>query len=294
MKRLTAIVAALVTLAGVSAACSSSGSGSGATFTVGSADFTESAVLAYIYADAISAKGVKTNVHANIGERATYLTALKQGSIDMVPEYDGSLLYFTDPKATAKAQTDVDQALPAAIGSKLAVYKSSSATDSDSLTVTQATATKYHLSKISDLASVASKLTMGAPAAFKTRPDGIPALKTVYGITFGTFTPLSAGGTSTLDALKNGDVDVADIFTTDPSIPANHLVVLQDDKHMFASQNVIPLVLKSKTNSKVEAACNAVSAKLTTSILTQLDSKAAGGQKPQDVASAWVKSAGLG
>jgi osmoprotectant transport system substrate-binding protein len=294
MKRLTATVAALVTLAGLTAACSSSGSGSGATFVVGSADFSESTVLAYIYSDAISAKGVKTSVKANIGERSTYLTALKQGSIDMVPEYDGSLLYFTAPKSTAKAQADVDKALPAAIGSKLEVYNSSAATDSDSLTVTQATAAKYHLKTISDLAAVASKLTMGAPAAFKTRPDGIPALKTVYGITFGTFTPLSAGGTSTLDALKNGDVDVADIFTTDPSIPANHLVVLQDDKHMFASQNIIPLVLKAKTNSKVEAACNAVSAKLTTAILTQLDAKAAGGQKPQDVASAWVKSAGLG
>ncbi len=261
--------------------------------TVGSAGFTENVLLADIYADAMSAKGVNVTKHLNIGERPIYIKALNDGSIDFIPEYSGSILSYLDSSATAKTPDDVYAALQQKVGDKLTVLQFAAAQDSDTITVTQATATKYNLKTIADLASHASKLTLGAPAQFKTRPDGVPALKTVYGVTFGRFTPLAAGGAITVNALKNGTIAAADIFSTDSSIAKNKFVSLEDPKSMFAAQNVVPLVNKSKLSQPMVDACNAVSAKLDTATLADLVAKASSGD-PDKVAKDWLASAGLG
>jgi osmoprotectant transport system substrate-binding protein len=167
------------------------------------------------------------------------------------------------------------------------------AQDSDSITVTQQTADKYHLKSIADLKSVAGQLTFGAPAQFKTRADGIPALKSVYGVTFGTFTPLKAGGTITVTALKNGSIDAGDIFTTDPSIAKNKFVALTDPQSMFAAQNVVPLANEKKLTQPMIDACNAVSAKLDTATLAALVAKVANADA-DTVAKQWLSSVGLG
>ena len=178
-----------------SAASKSSGSSTtSGTLTIGSADFPESELLADIYGDALSAKGVQVTKKLNIGERSVYIAALKDGSIDFIPEYSGSILDYLDPKATAKTPADVAAALPAALGSKLTALSYASAQDSDTVTVTQTTATRYNLKSIADLAAVASKLTFGAPAAFQTRPDGIPALQSVYGLNNVKFQAINDSG----------------------------------------------------------------------------------------------------
>ena len=130
---------------------------------------------------------------------------------------------------------------------------------------------------------------------FQTRADGVPALKSVYSVTFGTFTPLQAGGAITVTALKNGTVDAADIFSTDPSIAANNFVSLIDDKSMFAAQNIVPLVNKAKMTQTIADAANAVSAKLDTTTLAELVGKVQNDkQSPAAVAKAWLTSVGLG
>lgn len=319
MKRTTVLIAALLGLVMTLAACGSSGSSDkttapassapaatggstgAATFpagtgsiTVGSADFPENELLADIYGDAMAAKGNKVSKKLNIGERPVYLAALKDGSIDFIPEYSGSILDYLDPSATAKSSADVFAALPAAIGPKLTALNYAAAQNSDTITVTQATAAKYNLKSIGDLAPVASKLTFGAPAGFQTRPDGIPALKSVYGVTFGTFTPLAAGGSITVTALKGGSVDAADVFSTDPSIAANNFVSLTDPKNMFAAQNIVPIATKAKLTQTMVDACNAVSGKLDTTTLAGLDTKVqVDKQDPDTVAKAWLAANGL-
>ena len=318
MRRSYALLAALLGFVMVLTACGSSGSSDKTTppaasssssesssapatglptepgaITVGSAGFTENVLLADIYADAMSAKGVNVTKHLNIGERPIYIKALNDGSIDFIPEYSGSILSYLDSSATAKTPDDVYAALQRKVGDKLTVLQFAAAQDSDTITVTQATASKYSLKTIADLASHASKLTLGAPAQFKTRPDGVPALKTVYGVTFGRFTPLAAGGAITVNALKNGTIDAADIFSTDSSIAKNHFVSLEDPKSMFAAQNVVPLVNKAKLSQPMVDACNAVSAKLDTATLADLVAKASSGD-PDKVAKDWLASAGLG
>ncbi|HEY3716032.1 MAG TPA: ABC transporter substrate-binding protein [Jatrophihabitantaceae bacterium] len=281
-------------------ATTSSGSSGPATYpagpgsiTVGSAGFTENILLADIYADAMSAKGVKVTKHTNIGERPIYMKALNDGSIDFIPEYSGSILSYLDSSATAKSPTDVDAALQQKLSDKLVALKYSPAQDSDTITVTQETATKYNLKSIADLAAVAGKLTLGAPAQFKTRADGVPALKSVYGVTFGRFTPLQAGGAITVTALKNGTVQAADIFSTDSSIAKNGFVSLEDPKNMFAAQNVVPILTKAKVTQPMVDACNAVSEKLDTKTLADLVAKAGTGD-PDSVAKTWLASVGLG
>ncbi|MBO1768396.1 glycine betaine ABC transporter substrate-binding protein [Allobranchiibius sp. GilTou38] len=130
--------------------------------------------------------------------------------------------------------------------------------------------------------TVASKLIMGGPAEFQTRADGLPGLKKNYGVAFGKYTVTDTGGPVTIGALKNGQVDAADIFTTDPSIKADNFVVLTDPKHNFAAQNIIPLVSKSKATPGVEAVLNAVSATLSTAALRDLVTQAVTDKKDPD------------
>jgi osmoprotectant transport system substrate-binding protein len=307
MKRTIASIAAIIALAGSVAACSSSSkkttppagtsaastSASGGTLTIGGGDFPESNLLANIYADALSAKGISVKTKLNIGERSVYWAAMKDGSIDFIPEYNGSILPYIDPKATAKTTDDVNAALKTALGSQFTALDSAPAQDSDTITVTQATAAKYHLTSIGDLAPVASKLTFGAPAPFQTRPDGIPALKSVYGVVFGTFTALAANGTVTITSLKNGTIDAGDIFSTDSSFATDHFVALADPKNMFAAQNITPIIATSKDNATITSTVNAVSAKLTTTILAGLDAKVGSGDT-NPTAKAWLASVGLG
>lgn len=263
--------------------------------TIGSADFSESTVLAYIYGGAMAAKGVKVSYKPNIGERGVYMTALQDGSIGAVPEYSGSILDYLDQTATQKAPAAVYTQLKSVAAAKgLVPLNYAAAQDSDTITVTKATATKYHLKSIADLKPVAGKLTFGGPAQFKTRADGIPALKSVYGVTFGTFTTLSASGTATVTALKNGTIDAADIFSTLPVIAQDNFVPLTDTKHMFAAQNVVPLFSQKVLTKPMAAACNAVSAKLTTAALAKLNTQIANGTQPQAAAKAWLKKEKLG
>jgi osmoprotectant transport system substrate-binding protein len=263
--------------------------------TIGSAAFPENELLADIYGDAMAAKGVKVTKKLNIGERGVYIAALKDGSIGAVPEYSGSILDYLDTSATQKTPDEVYAALQSkAAANGFAVTAFAAAQDSDTITVTKSTADKDHLTSIADLKSVAGGLTLGAPAQFKTRADGVPALKSVYGVTFGNFKVTQAGGTVTVNALKNGTIDAADIFSTDPAIAKNNFVSLQDPKSMFAAQNIVPLFAQKVLSQPMKDACDAVSAKLDTKTLAGLVTQVAGGKDPDAVAKAWLSSVGLG
>jgi osmoprotectant transport system substrate-binding protein len=264
------------------------------TIVIGSANFQESVILANIYEEALKAKGVKVSTKLNIGSREAYISALKDGSIDLIPEYSGTLLQFLDKTATAVSPDDVLAALPAALPTGLIVLDKSAAEDKDAIVVTKATAAKYHLASIADLQKVAGKLTFGGPPEIKTRPDGLPGFKKNYNVVFGTFKSLDAGGPLSENALKNGQVDGADIFTTDPLITKNGWVVLADPKNNFAAQNVLPLINKAKATATVKAALNAVSAQITTQDLIGLLTKVVQDkQDPNAAAKAWLTSKGL-
>jgi osmoprotectant transport system substrate-binding protein len=248
------------------------GGASSGSVVIGSANFPENELLAEVYAIALQKKGVKVTTKLNIGAREVYYPQVKSGAITIIPEYNGTLLTVeADPTSTAKTTADVDAALAAKLPSTLTVLNPAPAQDSDSITVTQATATKYHLKTIADLKPYASSMVLGGPPEFKTRSDGIAGLKANYGLTFKSFDPLDESGPITLAALTSGKVQAADVFTTTPQIVSDKLVSLADPKFNFAAQNVIPLVYKPGLTPTISATLNAVSAKLTTAALLQMD-----------------------
>jgi osmoprotectant transport system substrate-binding protein len=285
-----------------SAASSSSGSNplsggtSSGSVVVGSANFPENEVLAEVYALALQKAGVKATTKLNIGAREIYYPQVQKGAITIIPEYNGTLLSVeVDKTSTAKTTADVDAALAAKLPSTLTVLNPAPAQDSDSMAVTQATATKYKLKSIADLKPYAAQWTLGAPPEFKTRSDGIAGLKSVYGLTFKGFDPLDESGPITLSALTSGKVQVADVFTTTPQIVSDKLVSLSDPKSNFAAQNVIPLVYKPALTSTISSTLNAVDAKLTTSALLQLDIKVSVDKQDYTTAAQdWLQSVGLG
>jgi osmoprotectant transport system substrate-binding protein len=265
------------------------------TIVVGSANFPENVLLAEIYAGALTAKNVKVTKKLNIGSRETYIPGLKDGSIDLIPEYSGVLLQYFTPSATEVSSDDVFKALQTAVPAPLTVLDQSTAEDKDAIVVTKETATKYNLTSIADIKPVESKLVLGGPPEYKTRPTGIPGLKKLYDLSFKSFKSLDAGGPLTINALKKGQIQAGDIFTTDPNIAANGWVALQDPKFLFAAQNVLPLINKGKATPTVTTALNSVSAKLTTPILADLVKQVVLDKKdPAEVAKTFLSTNGLG
>ena len=287
------------------AACGSSGSSSSSnpltptaskgTVVIGSVNFPENELLAQIYSTALAAKGVKVTNKFNIGAREVYYPQVKSGAITIIPEYNGALLSTSvDTSSTAATTADVDAALQSKLPSSMEILNPSAAQDKDSVTVTQAFATKHHLTSISNLKPIASTVVIGGPPEFKTRTDGLVGLKKNYGLVFKSFDPLDESGPITLAALTDGKVQAADVFTTTPQIITDHLVALADPKSNFAAQNVVPLVYKKGVTPTVVSTLNAISAKLTTAALLQMDKAVILDHADYTtVATAWLKAEGL-
>lgn len=280
MRRLPAVLAPLLLVA--LAACgggddplaNDSGGDSGgdsSSIVIGSANFPENELLAEIYAQALEAQGVTVERQFNIGARELYLKALEDGSIDLLPEYNGALLAFQSPDGPPEGVTapqDVYDAVVEVLPDGIIALEQSEAEDKDTLTVTQETATEFDLTTIEDLAPVAGDLSVAAGPEFAERFQGLVGLEEVYGITFAEFTPLDAGGPLTLEALLSGAADVSNIFSTDSAIETENLVVLEDTKNLFLAQNIVPIIREDKSNDTIESALNEVSAALTTENLT--------------------------
>ncbi|MBD0689616.1 ABC transporter substrate-binding protein [Streptomyces sp. CBMA123] len=272
------------------AGSAATGGSSGGTVVVGSANFPENVLLGSIYSQALKAKGVKVEEKFNIGSREVLYGQLQSGNLTVLPEYNGALLAYLDAKNTAVTTQDVNAALTTTLPAALGILDSSPAEDKDSLSVTQETADKYNLKSIADLTAKAGEFTIGGPPEFKTRRE--QQLKDVYGLTFKEWKPTAD---TTANALKDGSIQVGNVFTTDPKIVQYKLVPLSDPKNVFGAQNVTPLVNKAGVDATATAALNAVSAKLDTAGLTGLMKRVSVDKEdPSAVAKDWLKANGPG
>jgi osmoprotectant transport system substrate-binding protein len=263
---------------------------------VGSTNFPEQLILAQMYAAVLEKAGVDVQKRLNLGNREVVFPALEKGEIQLLPEYNGSVLSFLDPNATAIASEEVNSALTPLLDAKnLVALQQSPAEDKDAWAVTKETAAKYNLTTIGDLKPVAGQLVVGGPPELKTRPAGLPGLKRVYGIgDFKEFKSLDAGGPLTVSALKKGDIDVGRVFTTQGVIAAEGWVVLEEDKPLQPAQNVVPVGRKDAMTDQVKNALNALSARITTEELTKLNAQVDVEKKdPESVARDWLTQQGL-
>ncbi len=256
---------------------------------IGSANFPENSLVAALYAEALRANGVDAATSVTTGDQASNMKQLRDGAIDLIPEYSGVLLRYLDGQASASSSEDIYAALKTAVPSGFEVLEQSAAEDKEAIVITKETADANSLKSLTDLAPLAPTWVLGGPPEFPIRPDGIPGLHTDYGLTFKGFQSVDLGGPVTVRALKSGQVQAADLFTTDPAIAANDFVALQDPKNDFAAQNLVPLIRSAKVTPAVATALNAVSARLDTATLIDLDTKVSVEKlDPASVAREWV------
>jgi osmoprotectant transport system substrate-binding protein len=264
------------------------------TVVVGGFNFNESTILADIYGKALEAKGYTVTYKTKLGNREIVEPALASGSIDFYPGYAATDLEFinkgkgeatSDPQAT----TDKLNTYLSAIGAK--ALTPSPAIDANAFAVTKATATKYNLTKLSDLAPVASQMILGGPPECPTRPFCQPGLQKTYGANFKSFKALDADGPLTRAALTGGQIDIGLVFSSDGDLDSRGYVVLQDDKHLENADNVVPIVRTKVLNSEITTLFNNISAALNTTDLRAMNKSAdVDKQDPDVLASTWLKA----
>lgn len=300
--RLNRALALGATLLVLMSACTSGGGSSKPTIKIGSDGFYESNLMAEIYAQDLEANGYTVDrTGMAIGARKVSAAALESGQIDLKPEYIGSgLAYYEpgkqtgDPKAN---QTELQNVLNGK-GGGITVLDYTPAQDQNTLVVRADTAAQFHLTKISDLTAVQAQLKFGVATDCPTNPVCAAAFKSAYGLDLSKATLLSACDTPMAQALLGKTIDVGELCSTQPDILVNGWVALQDDKNTQPADNIAPLVrndyLAKIDKTSFEALLNAVSAKMDTATLADLDKQISVDKKDiAAVAKAWLQTNGF-
>ncbi|MFD6416429.1 ABC transporter substrate-binding protein [Streptomyces sp. NPDC060194] len=262
--------------------------------TIGTANFTENQVLGYLYAGVLKADGVDATVRPNLGTREIVVPALKGGDIDLLPEYQGALLHYLDPKSRATEEGEMQNALTMVLPNGLQVLSYGVAENSDAFAVTRETAEKYGLKSLADLAKHNGKLVLGGAPELKKRVVGVVGLKDEYGVELKEFKALDSSGPLVKGALRKGDVDIANVFTTDADLGKEDWVVLADPKNLIPGQHILPLIADRKSDSRVRKALARLGSALTTDDLTELNRLVDQDKKdPDQVAEDWLRKKGL-
>jgi len=264
-------------------------------FRVGSKNFTEQFVLAELYAQALEANGIKVERKLNLGGTLIAHKALEEKQIDFYPEYTGTILLAVmkqEPMTDQKAVYDKVKADYAARG--LVVLNEAPVNNTYNMVVRPETAAQYKLETLTDLATVAKELKLGAGPEFRDRKDGLPGLKAKYGMEFKEDLQMAIG--LRYQALANKQIDVVNGYATDGMISALKLKRLKDDKNLWPPYYVVPVVRKDAldANPKIADFLNRVSAMLSEATMAELNYKVDGDKmEPRDVAQDFLKSKGV-
>jgi osmoprotectant transport system substrate-binding protein len=291
---------------GSSSSSSSSGSSSSASaqpgkgkppITIGTKDFTEEFVLGELYAQALRAKGYTVNMKSNIGPTEITDKALTSGKIDAYPEYDGETVATVASKnvLAKKPEETVKFAKDFYAKRGQVVSNPTPFEDVDAIGVLKGFAQKNNLKTIEDLKKLPS-FTVGARPEFKNRFVGFAGMKKVYGIKNAKFKQLATG--LQYPALDRGDVDTANVFTTDAQLASGKYAVLKDPRGVFGFQQVLFVMNKKKYDAvggqQFMAIVNKVNSLLTEPAMRSMNAAVAIDKKsPKEVAGAFLKANGL-
>jgi osmoprotectant transport system substrate-binding protein len=306
MHRAGVVGAAAVVMALVATACGGSGGGSSnkaqpkkETVTIASTNFPENVILVNVYGKALQGAGYQVAYKTNLGTRQVIQPALIQGQIDGYPMYAASDLEFANNnagEATGDVQQTVTKLRDLYAPKGVTIFDAAPAIDTNAFAVTKATADKYNLKTISDLKAVAKQLVIAVPPECGTNKYCGVGLQNVYGLPLSSFKDVKAieVGPVANAALARGDVQVAEVLSTDGAVQTNGFVVLDDDKHLQAADNVVPALRTNKVNTEIRDLWNSVSAKLTTSELTGMNKSLDVDKKDPDViATDWLRKEGF-
>ena len=290
------LVAALAALATVAAACGGTtggGTTNKGTVIVGGFKFPESSILAQVYGQALAHDGYTVQYKLNLGTREVVAPALKNGDIDLYPGYAATDLEYWNNRAgeaTGDAAATTAKLNGHLQSQGLIALTPSQAVDQNAFAVTKETQQKFKLSKLSDLAPIGNQLVLGAGPECPTRPYCLPGLQTTYGIHFKDFKALDTDGPATRAAFKNGTIQVGLVFSSDGDLNDLGLVVLQDDKHLEAADNVVPILRQKVATDEVKNLLNKIDAALTTADLVDMNAQASTQHKdPDAIAKAYLE-----
>jgi len=273
-----------------------------AAITVASANFSESETLAEIYAQVLERNGYKVRRALDLASREVVEPALEQGVVDLTPEYLGTILAFVDPKASAARldQAGMHARLKTALGRKgIDVLTPAPAANQNGLAVTRVTARRLRLTKVSELVPLAGSLVLGGPPECPERPFCLPGFASTYGLRFKEFRPLDSGGPRTIAALEGNEIGVGVLFTSDGTLggPDPDIVLLDDDRHLQPSENVVPVVRRAvvrRHGAKFVALLDRVSAQLQTADLIALNRAVdIDATSPARAAAGWLRAHGF-
>jgi osmoprotectant transport system substrate-binding protein len=267
---------------------------------IGSFDFSESRILAEIFGQALEERGYPVTRLENVASREVMEPALEQGFVDFVPEYQGTALTFLGlgREIRAAGTRETHKKLTKVLGDRdISVLDYAPAENKNEVVVTQATAYRLQLENIGDLRAVASQLVFGGPPECPARPLCLDGLQDTYGLKFKEFRPLDAGGPMTVAALEGGEIDVGILFTTSPAIPIRRLTVLEDNRNLQPSENIVPVVREEVAEAhgmEFTGLVNSITERLTTDTLRRLNQRVElGGEAPDEVAHRWLLLQGL-
>jgi len=290
------LIAALAVVATMVAACGGTtggGTTNKGTIIVGGFKFPESSILAQIYGEALAHDGYTVTYKLNLGTREVVAPALKNGDIDLYPGYAATDLEYWNNKAgeaTGDAAATTAKLNSHLQSQGLVALNPSPAVAQNAFAVTKETQQKYNLSKLSDLAPIGNQLVLGAGPECPTRPYCLPGLQTTYGIHFKDFKALDTDGPATRAAFKNGTIQVGLVFSSDGDLNSLGLVVLQDDKHLEAADNVVPILRQKVATDEVKNLLNKIDAALTTADLVDMNSQESIQHKdPDAIAKAYLE-----
>ncbi|WP_375429926.1 ABC transporter substrate-binding protein [uncultured Friedmanniella sp.] len=271
-----------------------SGSAGGKAVVVGSASATESTVVAELYAQALTAKGMPASTRLNLGSRDVYLKALTDGTVSIVPEYTGQLLFHYDEDATATTAAEVAQELPKVLPSDLTLGRPAKAVNQDVYLVTKRFSQRYGVTSLAHLSKVAGGVVLGGPSDLTNRPYGPAGLRQIYGATIKQFKPYDSAAVRSR-GLDKGSIQVGEFHSTESAIAGQGYVALTDPQAMILPQNVVP-VLRTEVaaDPTVGTTLDAVQSALTTEELAALDRRVdVDHDAPNQVAAAWLQGKGL-
>lgn len=280
-------VIALATVVTLTASCAAE-EPSQQTIVVGSQAYYSNEIVAEIYAQALEAEGYTVERRFQIGQRDAYLPALESGEVTLFPEYTGNLLQFYDPETPATQTDDVYEALQGALPEGLVALAMSPATDQDSYNVTAEFAQENGLETIGDLAGI-SPLVLGGAPELEERPYGPTGLLERYGVTV-SFT---ATGEVTLEALLQGEIQVANIYTGNPAIAEYGLVTLGDPEGLFLASNVVPIA-SAQLADELADIINPISEAMSAEELVAMNLQStAQAMSSAEIASIWLEENGF-
>lgn len=274
-----------------------SDTGAGTRITIGAQGSLENRIIAQLYGQVLADHGYLVEYNEGIGSREEYVEALEAGTVDLVPDYSGDLLYGLDPSAFARSAKDIEQALPDAVGEfDLHVLEAAPADNAEAFVVSKEFAENNQVASIGELGYLANRLTLGVSEDFDSHRYGTAGLLAVYGVSgFATKQVTDGGGTVTVSDLLTNAIQVAVIPSTSPAISRNNLLVLSDPKSLITVQNIIPLVNDMANSADVRRLLDPVSEALTTDELRTLNERGTSTDtpSPERIAKKWLTQQGM-